>query len=67
MMADVQSKIFPLNIILKFEEYGAIKFYSKNSGVDNYGLNKQGNQGGPDCHIRRFLMRRKGSVSIDRY
>lgn len=43
MMADVQSKIFPLNIILKLEEYGAIKFYSKNSGVDNYGLNKQDN------------------------
>lgn len=63
MLADVQSKIFLLNIILKLEEYGAIKFYSK-----NYGLNKQGNQGGPTIiNVKRVLMRRKEYVSIDRY
>ena len=34
-MVDRQSKKFLLNIVLKLEKYGAIKFYSKNSGVDN--------------------------------
>lgn len=43
MVAGVQSKIFPLNIVLKLEKYVAIKLYSKNSGIDNDGLNKQDN------------------------
>lgn len=37
----MQSKKFHLNIVLKFEKYGTIKFYSKNSGADNDGINKQ--------------------------
>lgn len=39
MVADMHSKN-SLNIVLKLEKYGAIKFYSKNSGIGNNGINK---------------------------
>lgn len=42
-MVDIQSNKFPLNIVLKLQKFGAIKFYGKNYGADNDGVSKKDN------------------------